>query len=79
MCVMLNCFQTLELLWGDFCHKLNDQVMGPLNIYQSQFPEVRVSCYRCEIVLTVPYIPSFKFLTFALFLSRGKLKSEVEN
>ncbi|GAB6031948.1 hypothetical protein CHUAL_010332 [Chamberlinius hualienensis] len=33
--------QTVELLWGDFCHKLNDQILGPLNIYQSQFPEVR--------------------------------------
>ena len=32
----------LELLWADFCHKLSDQVLEPLNTYNSQFPEVRV-------------------------------------
>jgi amphiphysin len=39
--LLLGRSQTLELLWGDLCHKLNDQVVGPINIYQSQFPEVR--------------------------------------
>ena len=32
----------LELLWADYCHKLSDQVLEPLNTYNSQFPEVRV-------------------------------------
>ena len=32
----------LELLWADYCHKLSDQVLEPLNTYSSQFPEVRV-------------------------------------
>ncbi|XP_043221779.1 myc box-dependent-interacting protein 1-like isoform X2 [Amphibalanus amphitrite] len=31
----------LELLWADYCHKLSDQVLEPLNTYSSQFPEVR--------------------------------------
>ncbi|XP_037069391.1 myc box-dependent-interacting protein 1-like isoform X2 [Pollicipes pollicipes] len=31
----------LELLWADYCHKLSDQVLEPLNTYASQFPEVR--------------------------------------
>lgn len=29
------------MLWQDFSHKLADQVLLPLNTYQSQFPEMR--------------------------------------
>lgn len=35
--------QTLELLWGDLCHKINDQCTIPLSTYLSQFSEIRVS------------------------------------
>ena len=35
--------QNLDMLWQDFAHKLADQVLVPLNTYQSQFPEMRVS------------------------------------
>lgn len=35
--------QNLDMLWQDFTHKLADQVLVPLNTYQSQFPEMRVS------------------------------------
>ncbi|XP_046982640.1 myc box-dependent-interacting protein 1 isoform X1 [Schistocerca americana] len=33
--------QNCEMLWQDFSHKLGDQVLIPLNTYQSQFPEMR--------------------------------------
>ncbi|XP_012138926.1 amphiphysin isoform X4 [Megachile rotundata] len=33
--------QNLDMLWQDFTHKLADQVLVPLNTYQSQFPEMR--------------------------------------
>ncbi|XP_033213478.1 myc box-dependent-interacting protein 1 isoform X2 [Belonocnema kinseyi] len=33
--------QSLDMLWQDFTHKLADQVLLPLNTYQSQFPEMR--------------------------------------
>ncbi|XP_069687053.1 myc box-dependent-interacting protein 1 isoform X2 [Periplaneta americana] len=33
--------QNIEMLWQDFSHKLGDQVLIPLNTYQSQFPEMR--------------------------------------
>lgn len=35
--------QNLDMLWQDFTHKLADQVLVPLNTYQCQFPEMRVS------------------------------------
>lgn len=35
--------QNVEMLWGDFSHKLGDQVLIPINTYQAQFPEMRVS------------------------------------
>lgn len=37
--------QNIEMLWQDFSHKLGDQVLIPLNTYQSQFPEMRVSLF----------------------------------
>lgn len=38
--------QNIEMLWQDFSHKLGDQVLIPLNTYQSQFPEMRVRSRR---------------------------------
>lgn len=35
--------QSVDNLWQDFSHKLADQVLLPLNTYQSQFPEMRVT------------------------------------
>ncbi|XP_053201155.1 myc box-dependent-interacting protein 1-like isoform X2 [Panonychus citri] len=32
---------TMDLLWEDLCHKLNDQVTIPLSTYLSQFSEIR--------------------------------------
>jgi hypothetical protein len=37
--------QTLELLWGDLCHKINDQCTIPLSTYLSQFSEIRVRIF----------------------------------
>lgn len=34
--------QNIEMLWNDFSHKLADQVLIPLNTYQSQFNETKV-------------------------------------
>ena len=44
-CVMVEMFQAQnnEMLWADLAHKLSDQVVIPLNTYQAQFPEMRVS------------------------------------
>jgi len=33
--------QNIEMLWQDFGHKMTDQVLIPLNTYQSQFPELK--------------------------------------
>ena len=38
--------QNHEMLWADVAHKLSDQVVIPLNTYQAQFPEMRVSWKR---------------------------------
>ena len=35
--------QNVEMLWQDLAHKLTDQVLIPLNTYQGQFPEMRVT------------------------------------
>lgn len=35
----------LDMLWSDYTHKLADQVLIPLNTYQAQFAETRVSDY----------------------------------
>ena len=37
--------QNHEMLWADLAHKLSDQVVIPLNTYQAQFPEMRVSTW----------------------------------
>ncbi|XP_023222763.1 amphiphysin-like isoform X1 [Centruroides sculpturatus] len=34
--------QTLEMLWDDFCHKVNDQVAIPMTAYVNQFNEIRL-------------------------------------
>lgn len=41
--LLYNQIQNIEMLWQDFSHKLGDQVLIPLNTYQSQFPEMKVS------------------------------------
>nr|XP_045621996.1 bridging integrator 2-like isoform X3 [Procambarus clarkii] len=33
--------QNSDMLWTDFCHKLQDQTLTPLTAYQQQFPEFR--------------------------------------
>ena len=40
--------QNHEMLWADLAHKLSDQVVIPLNTYQAQFPEMRVSRADCQ-------------------------------
>jgi hypothetical protein len=44
--------QNVEMLWQDFSHKLGDQVLIPLNTYQSQFPEMRVSFHVTVLSLS---------------------------
>ena len=41
--------QNNEMLWADLAHKLSDQVVIPLNTYQAQFPEMRVSSWTIDI------------------------------
>ncbi len=31
----------MELVWEDYCEKLTDQALNPLNSYGSQFPELK--------------------------------------
>lgn len=33
--------KSIEMLWGDLCHKINDQCTIPLSTYLSQFSEIR--------------------------------------
>ncbi|OTF82388.1 myc box-dependent-interacting protein 1-like protein, partial [Euroglyphus maynei] len=33
--------KSIEMLWGDLCHKLNDQCTIPMSTYLSQFSEIR--------------------------------------
>lgn len=40
---------TMDLLWEDLCHKLNDQVTIPLSTYLSQFSEIRVGIFNPEL------------------------------
>lgn len=42
----------LDMLWSDYTHKLADQVLIPLNTYQAQFAETRVSDIFLTIVCT---------------------------
>ena len=42
--------QNHEMLWADVAHKLSDQVVIPLNTYQAQFPEMRVSKEENDIL-----------------------------
>ena len=37
--------QNVEMLGSDFSHKLADQVLIPMNTYQTQFPEMRVRLF----------------------------------
>lgn len=48
--------QNLDMLWQDFTHKLADQVLVPLNTYQSQFPEMRVRPLRSSMVATKRFL-----------------------
>lgn len=43
MCTHSN---NLDMLWSDYSHKLADQVLIPLNTYQAQFAETRVTMQR---------------------------------
>lgn len=38
--------KSIEILWGDLCHKINDQCTIPLSTYLSQFSEIRVSNFN---------------------------------
>ena len=60
--------QNNEMLWADLAHKLSDQVVIPLNTYQAQFPEMRVSNY-----LAFPSAPN------PLIFYRKRLIKEDEN
>lgn len=33
--------QNYDMLWTDFCHKIQDQTLAPLTAYQQLFPEIR--------------------------------------
>lgn len=51
--------QNSDMLWTDFCHKLQDQTLTPLTAYQQQFPDIRVSVCVCNgrliVVVVVVY------------------------
>lgn len=58
--------QNLDMLWQDFTHKLADQVLVPLNTYQSQFPEMRVRPVQPPMVATKRFINNILFLRFVI-------------
>jgi len=62
--------QNIEMLWQDFSHKLGDQVLIPLNTYQSQFPEMRVSYNLRSCVLLIPNNNDDKSVRNSLMVSR---------
>lgn len=35
--------QMLHMYWTDLQEKLQDEVLGPLTAYQSQFPDIKVN------------------------------------
>ena len=52
--------QNNEMLWADLAHKLSDQVVIPLNTYQAQFPEMRVSTdeqFTFPLILNMSVFP----------------------
>ena len=51
--------QNIEILWHDYGHKLADQVLIPMNTYQSQFPEMKVIVFN-------PFFWSFFFAFFPI-------------
>jgi hypothetical protein len=54
----------LDMLWSDYTHKLADQVLIPLNTYQAQFAETRVS----DIFLTNEHVHVSPQIDFFLFV-----------
>ena len=34
--------QNSDMIWTDFCHKLQDQSLAPLTSYTQDFPEIKV-------------------------------------
>ena len=58
------------MLWADLAHKLADQVVTPLNTYQAQFPEMRVSngfFKETKDVITSDMFDSELYPSFVLF------------
>ena len=63
--------QNNEMLWADLAHKLSDQVVIPLNTYQAQFPEMRVSSWiiimcRSQKILWMPYLRIRGFVSWEI-------------
>ena len=58
--------QNSEMLWADLAHKLSDQVLIPLNTYQGQFPEMRVS------ILVAMWDEKYRHYSILLFLASLK-------
>lgn len=52
--------QNVEMLWGDFSHKLADQVLIPINTYQAQFPEMRVSIFFALLFTSFFFFSTFR-------------------
>lgn len=65
--------QSVDMLWQDFSHKLADQVLLPMNTYQSQFPEMRV-CWSFYI-----YLLTYKFIWKEAYIIVKKSKNCVLN
>ena len=78
--------QNHEMLWADVAHKLSDQVVIPLNTYQAQFPEMRVSLenpsfrenMKCEYLASAE-IKSTRINLIGQFFSRKRLTREDAN
>lgn len=50
----------LDMLWSDYTHKLADQVLIPLNTYQAQFAETRVSNCTHKITCITLHVAAHK-------------------
>ena len=62
------------MLWADLAHKLTDQVVTPLNTYQAQFPEMRVSnAPFSTILVSTPSFSGSRVFPCASPLKRGDI------
>merc|ERR1712127_265678 len=69
--------QNIEMLWQDFGHKMTDQVLIPLNTYQSQFPELKKKIEKRDRKLVDYDGQRHSFQTLQASKKREEVKEEM--